>query len=137
MISNPTVSEIAAAIQDIATAISGMRYAPEYPPDRVDAFPFAATYASAGELVREQYSANTPEWIFTTELHVARKDMARDLKAVTPIAEAFMEALAAQLHLAVQAQIATITAAFGGSEWGGVETRAWVFTTRVRMNRST
>lgn len=136
MISNPTVTEVVAAIQDVAAALAGMRSAPDAPPEQAGAFPFAVTYASGVESVRDRYSANPVTWTFTTEIHVQRRDMARDVSQVTPIASAFLAALTTELEQAAQVQIDSVQAVFGGSEWGGIETRAWVFTTRVRMNRS-
>jgi len=79
-----------AAIQDVADAMTGIRYAPDYPPDSLNIFPCAICYGARGE--RQGLGGNG--WveahdIIFCEIHVPRKDLARDVALLMPFVETF------------------------------------------------
>lgn len=79
-----------AAIQDVAGAMSGIRIAPDYAPDAVNVFPAVICYAARGRAggLGGSTSVEAHHTIYC-EIHVARKDLARDLETLMPYVETF------------------------------------------------
>lgn len=125
-----------ARIQEIAGALDGIRAAPVEPVEQMNAFPFAVSYP-ARLVGATQLTANTRRFIYEirTEIHVARKDLPRDVRTVGPYADSFPAAVwdDSQLNDAVDT-VLSITGDLSGSEWGGQETLAWIFTTTVKVD---
>ena len=84
------------ALQDMWLGITGIRFAPDTPPDALGAFPFVVTYERSGELnPSEMHSGNfAPQkgqiW---SDLHMARKDLPRDIAKVMTFRNLFLDAL--------------------------------------------
>ena len=76
------------AIADVQTsiaAITGIRLAPNYPPEDAAVYPFVVAYAGSGEF-RTGEPAGLMKYLgsIIVDLHVARKDLPRDAeKAMT------------------------------------------------------
>lgn len=73
-------------IEDVANtvaAISGIRSAPVYVPEDTSVFPFVAVYAGAGEF-RTGEPAGLMKYLgsIVVDLHLARKDLPRDVERV-------------------------------------------------------
>lgn len=126
-----------AKVQALAGALDGMRAAPEEPPEQMSVFPFAVSYISGVEISKH------PGWfayLFTirTEIHIARKDLPRDVRKINPYATSFPAAIWADVQLSDSDGITvetvnTLTGSLVASEWGGVETLAWQFDTQVKV----
>lgn len=121
------IDEIQAEVRDVA----GMRAAPDEPPDSMNHFPFAVCYAHTGS-----YRIGPPDTMhgiheLYLEVHVARKDLERDIAAAMPFAksvpDAIFSAYAAGSLTAVEV-IQRIAYEFGPMTWGGVLTLGFRFT---------
>lgn len=84
----PTTINLQEAITDVQTtiaAITGIRHAPNYPPEDAAVYPFVVAYAGSGEF-RTGEPAGALKYLgsIIIDLHVARKDLPRDAeKAMT------------------------------------------------------
>lgn len=79
-----------AAIQDVADAMTGIRDAPDYPPDALNIFPISVCYGVRGTAggLGGCTSAEYHDTIYC-EIHVPRKDLARDVAMLMPYVETF------------------------------------------------
>jgi hypothetical protein len=77
----PAIQAVVEQIQDAMGALEGMKSAPDSPPESIDAFPFAVSYEGPGSW---DYYAGGKRWLgqIYTELHVARKDLPRDIQQI-------------------------------------------------------
>ena len=57
----------------------GIRSAPDYPPETLNVFPAVLTYEGPGVWKADSAASFTTLYSIVIDLHVARKDMARDL----------------------------------------------------------
>ena len=69
-------------VQGTISAISGIRAAPNYPPEDATAYPFVVAYAGEGEF-RTGEPAGMLKYLgsIIVDLHVARKDLPRDARS--------------------------------------------------------
>lgn len=80
-------------VAGIAEGITGIKAAPDYPPESVSAYPFVLTYPSGGNLEWE------PGLIFkglhqiTCELHFDRAVLPKAIKTMIPFIKKFADAL--------------------------------------------
>lgn len=85
-----TVQDAIGAIQDIWDALTGVRAAPDYAPDKFPALPAAITYPARGDLEGIGGSGASKDiHVIYSEFHVARKDLARDLTTLIPFIDSF------------------------------------------------
>ena len=76
-----TLQTAIAQLQTTLGALTGIRNAPEYPPDNASAFPFIIAYAGPGG-----FTAGEPAGMMkylgsiVIDLHLARKDLPRDVE---------------------------------------------------------
>jgi len=135
------MATLQSAIDEIQTevrALSGIRSAPDEPPDQMGAYPFAVAYAGKGV-----WSSQTPETKvglhdIVIELHVARKDLARDVTSAMSYSDSIPNAIMLALKDGTFSAIETfadIAYEFVGMGWGGVDTLGFRFTVRaVKMS---
>ena len=88
-----TLANLLSDIQTAVAAISGVKYAPAYPPGNASDFPFVVVYPDAFEA-----RVNTPEdyrmlYDVRVELHIARKDLPSDVATLLPYAESGPQAI--------------------------------------------
>lgn len=88
-----TLADLLGDIQDAVAALTGVKFAPEYPPESVNDFPFVVVYPDAFEAW-----VNTPEdyrmlYDVRVELHIARKDLPADVATLLPYAESGPKAI--------------------------------------------
>lgn len=85
-----TVQDAIAAIQDIWEALTGIRAAPDYAPDKLPVLPAVITYPVRGTLEGMGGSTSSrDEHTIYSEFHIARKDLARDLTTLIPFIDTF------------------------------------------------
>jgi len=82
-----SLSDAIAMVQNYMLTLTGVRGAPANPPDAINAFPFIVCYSQSGT-----FAINTPEdkiaiHTLVVEVHVARKDLPRDIAAVMAFCE--------------------------------------------------
>ena len=128
------VREIA---EQIRNRVEGIRRVPEAPPESNDVFPFVVVYPLTGE-----YDLHTPEDMvglhsINIELHVARKDLARDFGTLVDIMDDIPRELLDALtdgdigESSSDVNLSTFGAinyTFGALEWAGVETLGVTYT---------
>jgi hypothetical protein len=125
-----TLQEAISQIQAEVKGISGIREAPETPPDQINQFPFAICFARTGE-----YTIGPPEMMTGThtivlELHVARKDLTRDVPAAMKYAKSIPLAILMAVMNHTPTAFATlerIRYEFGPLNWGATETIGFRF----------
>ena len=130
-----TVAAAVTFIQAGVSALAGMRNAPATVPDSTAVFPFAVSYISACDVEQRSIGNRKHEYTITTEIHVARKDLPRDMTVVSTYPPLFTDFIFTDVRLggAVSTVIGSVTGTLVPSQWGGVETLAWVFLTKVKV----
>lgn len=121
-------------LQEKALSISGIRAAPDNPPEAVNALPFAVSYPSVGRL--ETQSAGWGKLFITifTELHFSRQLLNKGVEQALPYAESFSAKLMADPGLSSSVEeVAGIKVSFGKLEWGGLETIGWRFEVECKL----
>ena len=113
--------------------ISGIRAAPTYPDEQINVFPFAVVYPESGEA-----SFGGPAGLrlnldaVVVELHVARKDLPRDIENALPYVDSIpneiMDELLDTKLTATVDTFESITWTFGALNWGAQETLGFRFT---------
>jgi hypothetical protein len=89
-----TLQEIIDQIQDVTGALSGVRSAPDEPPELVSAWPAVIAYSASG-----QWRGGDPPQIMNgthtivIQMHVPRKDLARDVATLMGYAKSLPNAL--------------------------------------------
>lgn len=86
-------------LQALALALSGVRAAPDSLPANFTAYPIAITFAGAMNGQRHSAAHSTRLVTLVTEVHIARKDLGRDIKIIQPLMQAFVTAVLADVTL--------------------------------------
>lgn len=121
-------------VQTLAAALSGVRSAPTKPPESPSAYPFAASYIGAVETTKPSATLTISVYTIVTEIHISRKDLGRDIDTLNAYPTAFTAAIWGDPTLAATVDtVLTCTGLYTPLEWGGIETRAWVFQTRCKI----
>jgi hypothetical protein len=129
-----TLQQAIDAIQADLGALDGIRGAPDEAPESINVFPFVVCYPSSGEWRSDIPGAKIGLHTITVELHVARKDLPRDIQKAMAYSEsipnALLKAVATTAGDRFAGTIATfdrITYTFGPLGWGGMETFGFRF----------
>jgi len=88
-----TLQDAINAIQDEIGKITTVRLAPDYAPDNISVWPAIITYASSGEAITGDFGLSEYHHNVTSEVHIPRKDLSRDLAALMPFIEKVCEEL--------------------------------------------
>jgi hypothetical protein len=125
-------------VQAVVRAVSGMVKAPDEPPDQLNQFPFAVCYAGTGDLHIGPPEVMHGMHTLVLEVHVARRDLTRDVQRAMP----FVDTVPAALFAAYAAGTLTALDAMGHIRyefrplgWGGVATlgfRFWIDGVKVQ-----
>lgn len=88
-----------ARVQTLVGALSGVRKAPTTPPESMNEFPFAIAYLGTGEWTH--YTNGGKQFLgdIMVELHVARKDLPRNVGLLMDYAESIPNAIMADVTL--------------------------------------
>jgi hypothetical protein len=125
-----TLQEAISQIQAEVKGISGIREAPETPPESINQFPFAICFARTGEYRIGPAQVMTGLHTIVLELHVARKDLTRDVPTAMKYAKSIpltiMEALFEGTLTAIST-LERIRYEFGPLNWGATETIGFRF----------
>jgi hypothetical protein len=130
-----TLQQVIEEIQADLRAISGIRAAPDQAPDQINLFPFVVAFPGPGRWYSNVPGNKILLASIIVELHVARKDLARDIQAAMEFAESIPNALlkpvATETGDCFNNTIATfgeITYTFGPLGWGETDTFGWRWT---------
>lgn len=122
-------------LQDKLLALSGMKAAPDYPPEGAGAFPFGVSYErNAGTMANSDSFADDLAVIWC-EIHVARQILPKAIQTAMAFRDPLLKALIADPTLA--GSISTIRwpvlRTFGLLTWGGLETIGYRFEVPVKV----
>ena len=132
-----TLAAVIAEIQDEVGSVTGIRVAPDYPPDDLSIFPFAVCYPAMGTLIQEPPELMTGLHDIVIEIHVARKDLPRDVESVIGYVDTIPLELFGAIYNSAFSTIRTfeqIDYTFGVLDWTGTgegTTIGWRFTLRA------
>lgn len=123
-----TVYDAIQQIQEVVGAVSGIRFAPDSPPNQVAHFPAAICYSRAADWSRSDATFYTALHSVVIEVHFPKEDLARAVALATPygdlIVSALLSAFKAGTFTAFQSP-GSITGEFGPMEWDSTETVGW------------
>lgn len=129
-----TLQQVIDAIQDDLGALTGIREAPDEAPENMNVFPFVVVYPSSGEWRSDIPGNKIGLHTLTVELHVARKDLPRDIQKAMAYSESIpntlLKAVASTSGDLFASTISTfdrITYTFGPLGWAGVDTLGFRF----------
>lgn len=130
------LSNAIANIASKAAALANLKEAPALPPESINQFPFAATYARA---TYQDVRFENAGWahVFHTiycEIHVARTLLPRDANLAMSYIEPFIRSLLSDQYLGGTVDAVTgLRYSFGRLEWAGQETLGVRFEIDVKM----
>lgn len=115
------------ALQDTVGAVSGIKKAPDYPPDSINSFPFAVAYPADGTW--EVYAGTTKALhTLVVEIHVARADLPAAVANVIGYGDSVPKAILADTTLGgTISTFSDITYEFGSLDWGETKTVGFRF----------
>jgi len=132
-----TIQTAIAHIQGLAEGLPGIRQAPDFPPEQMNVFPFAVCYPAAGEFQAGPMGLMKGLHNLVVEIHVARKDLPRDVETALPFGEALAAAVMDDPTLGGTVDTVRadegISYTFGALAWGGQETVGWRLTIPVKI----
>lgn len=122
------IDDIIAKIQDCAAA-AGAKYAPDFPPEQSAVYPFAVTYPSRAKWTSLGAGAMKGLVTVTTEIHVQRRDLARDVERANVFAQGFPNEIWNDPTLGgkVDTVLAVRQVSFGSLSWAGTDTLGYTF----------
>lgn len=130
------------AVVALIRTISGIKQAPDYPPENIGDFPFATAFPGDGEHTVGTLVNNTGERKFlgsiVLELHVARKDLPYDVQASIGYGDSIPNILLKNITLSGKVDtFGSITQTFGEMDWGDVKTLGYRFIINEVKQRNT
>lgn len=137
MMTTKTLRDVTDYVQGLMREVAGMREAPDRPPDKIGRYPFATCYPFAGEVwFGEPEGRYRGLHQLALEVHVARKDLARDFESSMALLEPVLEALGADVTLGgtVETLVGEVTYTYGPLLWFGQDTLGWRFLLRVKIH---
>lgn len=129
------------AIQDTVITVTGIREAPDYPPEQVSDFPFAVAFPAEGDhnfgVVGERMFLGD----IVLEIHVSRVDLPTAVENSIGFGDTIPDALMADPTLNGTCDtFEKIHQSFGALNWGEIQTIGYRFTIRnikIRTNITT
>jgi hypothetical protein len=131
-----TLTDAIAQVQTLVGGLSGIKKAPQYPPDKISQFPFAVAFPGSGEGYREDASSTRELHNIRLEIHMARKNMARDIATVIGYWKLVFDELLSVDNLTLDGTVDTInriTYEFGPLGYADIDTIGYTFTIDVKI----
>jgi hypothetical protein len=129
---------IEAAIQDLQDkllSLSGMKSAPDSPPEGAGAFPFAVTYERTGTLTLNSYGWSTDIVTLWCEIHVSRAILPRAVEQAMSFRDPLLKLIIADPTLGdTVSTVLELRRVFGRLEWGGIETVGYRFEIDIKVH---
>lgn len=130
MTTMPTLAQICAAVQDVVGTVSGIRMAPDIPPEQFPGggvigmvYPGTGTFQEITCGGRES-GEHTLQLMVSTPREYLRKDWAKVIGLGDTIPRALF---AAGTMTGTVIQVLEVRYTFGGLEWGGQQLFGWLF----------
>ena len=132
-----TIEAAIGAIQAIVGAVSGIKGAPDYPPESLGVYPMAVCYPGDGDVEIKVAGEMQGLHNIVLEVHAARKNLKTDVDALIGFGDTIPAALLADTTLdgAVDT-FGGMSYRFGGMSYNGMDTIGWRFTLRNVKIRS-
>ena len=127
-------------IQAKMREVSGVKNAPNEPPETTDNFPFVATFPGTGEVGAVAHGDKRGLHNVNIELHVTRKDLPLDMRKAVPFVDLITDKLLSERQAAEFTEFDTfgsISYEFAPMAWGNVETLGYRFTINELKIRGT
>jgi hypothetical protein len=130
-----TLQDVVDAIQaKVKTLEPALRSAPDNPIEQPAVYPFGVTFIRRVNYTQQSGTLRTGLHTVAVQIHIARKDLPRDIVKAVPYGEALPVALWNDLTLGGKvAHINDIRGAFRAMEWGDQETLGWDFEIDFKM----
>lgn len=126
------LAEVIERVAFIMASVPGIRRAPISPEEQMNVFPFAVVYPLDGESQFGTPGERLELDSLAVELHVARKDLPRDVQGALPfvdsIPDALMEDMVSTQWAGTIDTFDIISWTFGPLGWGGMDTLGFRFT---------
>ena len=124
-----TLEQVVSAIQAKVQALEPkIRNAPDQPVENPSVFPFGVTFMRRVEYTQQSGSLRTGLHTAVVQIHIARKDLPRDIEKAMPYGEAFPVAILNDITLGgIVSHVGPVRGAFKPMEWGDQETLGWEF----------
>ena len=109
---------------------NGIRKAPDSPPDKLSHYPFAVAYPGTGTITKMSSGWKKGLHTIILEIHVARKDMARDVATLIDYEDSLMDLLWTDSNSGLNSTVDTITEVrfqFGALDYDDIPTIGWRF----------
>ena len=111
--------------QTVRKKVSGIKTAPDYPPEKASDFPFLVTYPGDGLLNWDTTEQFIGLHTIVVEFHIARKDLPFDVQSALVFAESIPNALYAGFKddsISTPQTFGAISYTFGALSWAGQDT---------------
>lgn len=132
-----TLTDAITQIQTIVGAISGIKQAPIYPPEKMSEFPFAIAFPGAGTITTESAGTKRGLHQISLEIHTARKNMAQDVETVIGYGETVANAILGNLTLNGSVDTVNgISYEFGPLGYDTTPTLGYKFTIDVKIRNT-
>ena len=131
-----SIDDACKEIQNIVSAVSGIEFAPDYPPDQVNRFPAAIVFAGSGTVTKEGAGAIRGLHQITLELHYQAKNRARAVAALNPLARLIYRALMDDDNFSLNSTVDTINSIdyeFGPLGYDSTDTIGYTFSIDVKI----
>lgn len=124
-------------IQKLANGLSGMKAAPDYPPEKMAAFPYAVSYVGSFDATSQSANWEIVLATIITEIHVQRKDLPKDAQVAVPYGDSFRQAVLDDPTLDDKVTtVRTVRGTFGPLDWGEMQTLGWLMETDVKLTNT-
>jgi hypothetical protein len=126
------LQEAIAKVQTYMAALSGIRAAPAFPPEKLDPFPFSVAYAGGGVWEPGPAGVKTGLHIIVVEVHVARGDLSHAVEKAMSFSDSVPNLLFSKLYNdnkwgGTLDTFQKITYTFGPMKWNDVQTIGFRF----------
>ena len=129
-----SLSDAIKQVQIIVAGVSGVKQAPQYPPEKMSEFPFAIAFPGSGTFTPDASGTKRGLHRITLEIHTARKNMAQDVAAIIDYGESISSALLNNLRLnSTVDTINQIAYEFGPLGYDSVLTIGFTFSIDVKI----
>lgn len=122
-----TLTSVCLVMQQAAAGVTGINFAPDYPPESASDFPFVATMPNTLTLRLNTTEDFRTLWSITQELHMAQQDLPVDAELLIAYAESIPNAVIKALKAASIA-FDYADGSFGALKWGAIPTRGFQWT---------
>lgn len=121
-------------LQTKALALTGMKAAPDAPPESINVFPFSLAYENSGQLTNWMSNFGDELSIIFVEFHVTNQLLATAITVAYALRDPFIKSVMSDPKLGSTVDtLQTISWEFGRLEYGGIQTIGYRFSIGVKV----